>query len=303
MHNHANSFISGVAYLARTHPESCTTFMRNPGGTDFEFKNDYAGATQGRVQRRPLREPGAGTGRRAALPELPAARRAAEPRRTSHHARVQRHSDATRFLGLRRPVQRPTVPSWSAAAHRLAGADGCCPASPGSATKSSGRSRAPPGSGGRCRRARAWSPGFFGGIATGAFGLGPRLATSARPLTLVCRLRDRDRGLEPGTAAGLPSFARAASGLLGEEPSLGWRYFVSFAATFLLLMPATAAMGATLPAAERMFRSSSSPGRSLGALYAANTAGAVVGGAAHRLRTDRAYGAAGARRSCASRAT
>jgi uncharacterized protein (TIGR02466 family) len=47
MHNHANSFISGVAYLTPTHPDSQTVMMRSPGGTDFKFKNDHAGATQG----------------------------------------------------------------------------------------------------------------------------------------------------------------------------------------------------------------------------------------------------------------
>jgi hypothetical protein len=43
MHNHANSFISGVAYLTPTHPDSSTVFMRSPGGTDFAFRNDHAG--------------------------------------------------------------------------------------------------------------------------------------------------------------------------------------------------------------------------------------------------------------------
>lgn len=45
MHNHANSFISGVIYLTPTHPGSQTVFMKSPGGTDFKFKNDHAGVT------------------------------------------------------------------------------------------------------------------------------------------------------------------------------------------------------------------------------------------------------------------
>ena len=40
MHNHANSFVSGVVYLTPTHPDSRTVFMKSPGGTDFIFKND-----------------------------------------------------------------------------------------------------------------------------------------------------------------------------------------------------------------------------------------------------------------------
>ena len=35
MHNHANSFISGVAYLTPTHPDARTVFMKSPGGTEF----------------------------------------------------------------------------------------------------------------------------------------------------------------------------------------------------------------------------------------------------------------------------
>jgi hypothetical protein len=47
MHNHANSFISGVAYLTKTHPDARTVFMRSPGGVDFSFKNDHAGVATG----------------------------------------------------------------------------------------------------------------------------------------------------------------------------------------------------------------------------------------------------------------
>ena len=47
MHNHANSFASGVVYLTPTHPAAQTVFMKSPGGTDFVFKNDHAGMTPG----------------------------------------------------------------------------------------------------------------------------------------------------------------------------------------------------------------------------------------------------------------
>jgi hypothetical protein len=47
MHNHANSFISGVVYLTPTHPGSTTVFMKSPGGTEFMFKNDHQGMTPG----------------------------------------------------------------------------------------------------------------------------------------------------------------------------------------------------------------------------------------------------------------
>jgi len=47
MHNHANSFISGVVYLTPTHPDARTVFMKALGGTDFAFKNDHAAVTTG----------------------------------------------------------------------------------------------------------------------------------------------------------------------------------------------------------------------------------------------------------------
>lgn len=47
MHNHANSFVSGVVYLTPTHPEAQTVFMKSPGGCDFAFKNDHSRTTPG----------------------------------------------------------------------------------------------------------------------------------------------------------------------------------------------------------------------------------------------------------------
>ena len=47
MHNHANSFISGVVYLTPTHTSARTVFMKSPGGADFMFKNDHAGMVAG----------------------------------------------------------------------------------------------------------------------------------------------------------------------------------------------------------------------------------------------------------------
>ena len=48
LHNHANSFISGVVYLTRTHADARTVFMKSPGGVEFSFKNDHDGVTTGR---------------------------------------------------------------------------------------------------------------------------------------------------------------------------------------------------------------------------------------------------------------
>ena len=47
MHNHANSFISGVLYLTPTHADARTVFMKSPGGSEFSFKHDHAGVATG----------------------------------------------------------------------------------------------------------------------------------------------------------------------------------------------------------------------------------------------------------------
>jgi uncharacterized protein (TIGR02466 family) len=47
MHNHANSFVSGVIYLTDTHADARTVFMRSPGGVEFSFKNDHDGVATG----------------------------------------------------------------------------------------------------------------------------------------------------------------------------------------------------------------------------------------------------------------
>ena len=47
MHNHANSFASGVVYLTETDDSARTVFMKSPGGHDFSLKNDHAGVVTG----------------------------------------------------------------------------------------------------------------------------------------------------------------------------------------------------------------------------------------------------------------
>ena len=40
MHNHANSFISGIIYLTETHPASSTVFYRQVGASSFQMSNE-----------------------------------------------------------------------------------------------------------------------------------------------------------------------------------------------------------------------------------------------------------------------
>ena len=106
MHNHANSFVSGVVYLTPTHPDSQTVFMKSSGGTEFRLQERARQHNADAVQCRQMGQPGAVAGRPGAVSELCDARRAAQPGRAPHHAVVQRHPRRTGLVGLRDQVQR-----------------------------------------------------------------------------------------------------------------------------------------------------------------------------------------------------
>lgn len=115
---------------------------------------------------------------------------------------------------------------------------------------------------------------FFGGLALGAQALGRTLARSRRPGRWYagCELLLLAWGLALTVA--MPSLIQATALLIGPEPSVLRHWTVAFLIPFILLLPASAAMGATLPALERQLSTARSR---LGGLYAANTFGAVFG--------------------------
>lgn len=47
LHNHANSFVSGVIYLTPSHPSASTVFHRAIGGHDYVFNNDNKDSATG----------------------------------------------------------------------------------------------------------------------------------------------------------------------------------------------------------------------------------------------------------------
>ena len=47
VHNHANSLVSGIAYLTASHPSANTVFVKSVGGSDFVFNNTNARAKLG----------------------------------------------------------------------------------------------------------------------------------------------------------------------------------------------------------------------------------------------------------------
>ena len=118
---------------------------------------------------------------------------------------------------------------------------------------------------------------FFGGLALGAWALGARIARSARPARwyAVC---EAAIGVWSLVLILLPTLAAPLLlALMGTQPSALRQWTVAFVGTFVLLLPATLAMGATLPAMERVLARWHGRGSALAALYAGNTAGAVLG--------------------------
>jgi len=79
------------------------------------------------------------------------------------------------------------------------------------------------------------------------------------------------------TSVLVPIANRAALSWIGLDPSSARHWLVAFLVPFVALLPATAAMGATLPVMERFITPLSREGRSVSGLYAANTLGAVTG--------------------------
>ena len=83
-------------------------------------------------------------------------------------------------------------------------------------------------------------------------------------------------GWGAATALLIPSLNGWIIQALGPEPSAAFQWAMVFAGVFLALLPATAAMGATLPALE-FFIAEFTARRATGLLYSANTAGAMAG--------------------------
>lgn len=118
---------------------------------------------------------------------------------------------------------------------------------------------------------------FFCGMALGAWSLDATVSRSRRPGRWYALL-ELAIGLWSLILIFLISPAnRLAAALTGIDPSGLRHWAVAFILPFLLLLPATFAMGATLPAMERLFSRLRQDGWSVGGLYAANTFGAVAG--------------------------
>ena len=118
---------------------------------------------------------------------------------------------------------------------------------------------------------------FFGGLAVGALLVGERIARSRRPGLCYAACEAMIGVWSVVLAALIGQAAQWLLEVIGAQPTPGWHWSVAFTGTFLLLLPATAAMGATLPAIERVLSRIDTRRSSIAALYASNTIGAVLG--------------------------
>ncbi|MEJ1960611.1 MAG: hypothetical protein WDO56_03295 [Gammaproteobacteria bacterium] len=118
---------------------------------------------------------------------------------------------------------------------------------------------------------------FFGGLAAGALTLGSRIERSLKPVRWYAACEVVIACWSLVLALAMSPFSSWLLGVTGVQPTPVWQWTVAFCGTFFLLLPATAAMGATLPAMERVFAQLGSEGRSIARLYASNTFGAVIG--------------------------
>ncbi len=75
----------------------------------------------------------------------------------------------------------------------------------------------------------------------------------------------------------LPALNPFVSKLIGLTPSPMCYWTISFLYPFIILLPATVAMGGTLPAFDRLLEKFGFEGKSVAGLYSVNTFGAVVG--------------------------
>ncbi len=118
---------------------------------------------------------------------------------------------------------------------------------------------------------------FFGGLAIGAFALDKFISRSASPGRWYAGLEILIGLWALATIALIPIINSAMHDLIGVEPSPVRHWLLAFGIPFITLLPATAAMGATLPAMDRFVSALTHQGRTIGGIYAVNTLGAAAG--------------------------
>jgi spermidine synthase len=118
---------------------------------------------------------------------------------------------------------------------------------------------------------------FMAGMALGAAFIDRLIPRSARSGLWLCGLE-----LTIGAWAVLVSFLIShtndlALRLIGLTPNAVKHWLIAFSIPAIVLLPATAAMGATFPAMEKFLSALAPKNSSIGSVYGANTFGAVAG--------------------------
>jgi spermidine synthase len=118
---------------------------------------------------------------------------------------------------------------------------------------------------------------FFGGLAIGAWALDGRVSRSRTPGRWYAGLEILIGAWALATIVLIPQLNSLIHELTGIAPSPTRHWLIAFGIPFFVLLPATIAMGATLPAMDRFVSALGRQGRTIGGLYAANTLGAAAG--------------------------
>ena len=119
--------------------------------------------------------------------------------------------------------------------------------------------------------------GFFAGVGLGALAWDRRVRAARRPGMAYAMLEVAIAAWAVASVWLVPWVARVLPGWLGPSPGPGALWLAGFALPALLLLPATAAMGGTLAALDRLTAAVRQQARVGAWVYGANTAGAVAG--------------------------
>lgn len=118
---------------------------------------------------------------------------------------------------------------------------------------------------------------FLGGLAVGGWCLDRSVARANNPARWFASIEVVIAVTGLATALTIPWMNQLALKVSGPTPTPWLQWLIVFALPFVTLLPATAAMGATLPTMERFLTRMNGGKRCVGAIYAANTLGAVLG--------------------------
>lgn len=118
---------------------------------------------------------------------------------------------------------------------------------------------------------------FFGGLAIGAWALDSRIRDSRNPVIWYVALEATIGVWAIITVKLIPWVNDQLGTITGPSPSAALHWGTAFFIPLVVLAPATVAMGATVPAMDRIVEGLRGSGRWIGAVYAANTLGAVTG--------------------------